>query len=82
MNEKLNKAIEVTTTTSFIDAKSHALCITTERLHVDIYTWGYREMPGNHTDIVFHDLTISELLQLGQSIMAEAGRLIVEREEK
>ena len=79
MNEKLNKTIEIMTTTI---GESYALCVTAERRHVDTHTWGHDETPGNHTDIVFHDLTLSELLQLGQSIMAEAGRLIVEREEK
>ena len=67
---------------SSICDKGHALRITTEGRHVDTYTWGYAHEPGNHTDVIFYGLTLSELLQLGQSIMAEAGRLIVEREEK
>ena len=61
---------------------SHVLYIIAEKYHVDTYAWGYDETPGTHTEVVFYDLTLSELLQLGQSIMTEAGRLIVEREEK
>ena len=67
---------------SSICDKGHALRIIAEKYHVDTYTWGYAHEPGNHTEVVIYGLTISELLQLGQSIMAEAGRLIVEREEK
>ena len=80
MNEKLDKTMGVMVTT--VGAKNYALQITAENRHVDTYSWGYPRALGNHTDVVFYDLTIGELLQLGQSIMAEAGRLIVEREEK
>jgi len=76
----MEKTIRVTTT-AMID-KTYALSIEPDDRHVDIRTWGYTHEPGNHTDIVFHDMGIADLLQLGQSIMAEAGRLIVEREEK
>ena len=78
----MNKTIKVTTTLLDEVDKDYSLRIVAEGRHVDIYTWGYSHRPGNCTGVVFYDLTISELLQLGQSIMAEAGRLIVEREEK
>jgi len=78
----MGKAMKVTTTTSFTDAKGHALTLTAEGHHVSIHTWGHGEAPGNHTDVVLYALTVDELLQLGQSIMLEVGRLIAKQEGK
>ena len=59
------------------EGEGYALDIVADGFYVDIFT-----LPRNRTRVVFFDLPLDELLQLGQSIMAEAGRLVVEQEEK
>ena len=73
----MNKTIDAIVSQPEGEGEGYALDIVADGFYVDIFT-----LPRNRTRVVFYDLALGELLQLGQSIMAEAGRLIVKREGK
>ena len=70
---------EMKVTVSPGDVENYTMRVVAENRHVDIFTYGDIREPGSRVKVVFYNLSHSDLLQLGQDIMAEAGELIVEK---